>query len=336
MLAAAYGISKFYGNDALAHTCLRSLRYLVAAEFVAFIVIALVGFDYERRARAREAAQFHPPGRLVDIGGYRLHLYCTGSGGPTVILEHGHRATYLDWFRVQPETAKFTRVCSYDRAGYGWSDRSPKDRVPSVMAEELHTLLIAAGEKPPYVLVGHSFGALDTVMFAHKFPGEVAGLVLVDGARPESLRQIPGRLWVRMMEITMPFGLPRWRGWCEGGPAEIAAEKAVHSCRSQYLTTIQQEDSNFPQTAAEMRGISSLRNIPLVVIARDPGRGQNPAAETRNIQRQRESATLSTNSVFIVAEGSGHDVPLARPDLIVKAVQDLIRPLAQAGNRGTP
>ena len=165
VLAAAFLISRLGGNHDLARTCLRGLRYALAAEFALLVVLSVIGFSYEHRARRREAALFHPPGRLVDIGGYRLHLYCTGTGGPTVVLEHGHSATYLDWFRVQPRLATFPRVCSYDRAGYGWSDPSPKERLPSVMAEELHTLLNAAGEKPPYILVGHSFGAMNAVMF---------------------------------------------------------------------------------------------------------------------------------------------------------------------------
>jgi len=338
LLAATSLFSKLGGNEDLARTCLRALRYLVAAEFAIVVVAAVIGFNYERHARARESAQFHPPGRLVDIGGYRLHLYCTGSGGPTVILEHGHRATYLDWFRVQPELAKFTRVCSYDRAGYGWSDPSSKERLPSLMAEELHALLRAAGEKPPYILVGHSFGALNAVTFAHKFPMEVAGVVLVDGSRPQSLRQLPwrGKLWFRAMQITMPFGLPRWRGWCGGGPEETAREKVALTCRSEFLETVLREDSAFPRVAVDMNALSSLGNVPLAVIARDPALGENSAAEARNIQRQRESATLSTNSSFIVAEGSAHDVPLARPDVIVNAVKILLTPPAPAGSRGTP
>ena len=128
LLAATSVVAKHGGNEDFARNCLRAFRYLVAAELAIVFIAALFGLSYERRARAREAMQLHPPGRLVDLGGYRLHLYCTGTGGPTVILEHGHRATYLDWFRVQPEAAKFTRVCSYDRAGYGWSDPSPKNR----------------------------------------------------------------------------------------------------------------------------------------------------------------------------------------------------------------
>ena len=338
VLAAACLISKLGGNDDLARSCVRGLRYLITAELALLTIFSLVGVSYERRARAQDAAQFHPARRLVDIGGYRLHLYCIGRGGPTVVLEHGHQATYLDWFRVQPQIAAFTRVCSYDRGGYGWSDRSPKERIPSVMAEELHALLSAAGEKPPYIVVGHSFGAMNVTMFAHKFPNDVSGVVLVDGSTPETLHRapLPTRLWIRMMQFAVPFGLPRWRGWCQGGPQEISAIRQAVTCRAQNFETVLDEDVAFPRAVNDVKPITNLGSIPLVVIARDPNRGQESAAEAKHNQLQRETAKLSTNSRFVVATGSGHDVPLARPDVVAGAVKSLLRPAAQAGSRETP
>ncbi len=337
-LATCFFFTRMTENQELARNCVRALRIVLAAEVAALVIVALIGLRYERHARQQDAAQFHAPGKLVDLGGYRLHLYCTGEGGPTVILEHGHRATYLDWYRVQPELTKFARVCSYDRAGYGWSDRSPRDRTPSVMTDELHSALRAAGERPPYVVVGHSFGAMDAIMFAHKFSGEVTGVVLVDGSTPESLHQAKWRekLWLRTMQLTMPFGLPRWRGWCSGGLTEIAAIKQALTCRTQNLDTILREDAAFPIATREIRGISSLGNTPLVVIARDPAMGNNADFEADHAQQQREMTKLSMKSRFVVAEGSGHDVPLARPDVVVQAVKSLLKPQAQADSQRTP
>lgn len=311
---------------------------VLAIELIALVMVALLGLRYEHRARQQDAAQFHPPGKLVDVSGYRLHVYCTGSGGPTVILEHGHRATYLDWYRVQPDLAQVTRVCSYDRAGYGWSDTSPRDRTPSLMSDELHSALQATGEKPPYILVGHSYGAINAVMFAHKFPEEVSGLVLVDGSTPESLHRTRWRekLWLRAMQLTMPFGLPRWRGWCGGGPPEITGIKQALTCRSQNLETILRENSAFPMAGKEVGAISSLGSVPVVVISRDPLAGKTSEVAARHAEQQRKMTKLSTNSTFVVAEGSGHDVPLARPDVIVEAVKSLLKPRAQADSRGTP
>src|SRR5690242_3470993 len=102
------------------------LRYTILAESSILLVVALCGLVYQSTAEARDLRLYPPPGKRVDLGGYRLHLYCSGHGNPTVILEHGLDGSFLDWRKVQPEIAQFARVCSYDRAGYGWSDRSPK------------------------------------------------------------------------------------------------------------------------------------------------------------------------------------------------------------------
>jgi len=329
-------VARLGGNQELARNCTRAFRIALMIELPALVIVGLLGLRFERRARKQEAEQFHPPGKLVDIGGYRVHLYCTGSGGPTVILEHGHRATYLDWYRVQPEVAKFARVCSYDRAGYGWSDPSPRDRSPSVMADELRSALQAAGEKPPYILVGHSFGVMNVVMFAHNFSDETAGVVLIDGSTPDLLHQarLRTRLWLRMMQLTTPFGLPRWRGWCSGGRPEIAAIKQALTCRSQNFETILREDAAFPAATNEIRGIASLGSIPTVVIARDPASTNNSEFENRHAEQQQELAKLSTNSRFVVAQGSRHDVPLARPDVVVNAVKSLTHASGTGGQPG--
>ncbi len=337
-LAAACLLAELVGNQEFSRGCLRGLRWAIGAEFTLLIVLALIGFAYEQRAHKQDAARFQPPGRLVEIGGYRLHLYCTGSGGPTVVLEHGHRANYLDWYLVQPQIAKFTRVCSFDRAGHGWSDASPKARVPSMMAEELHTLLHAAGELPPYILVGHSFGGSESVMFAHKFPGEVVGLVLVDSPHPDALRSASSRerLWLRVIQLTMPFGLPRWRGWCSGGPKEISAIKQALACSPQNFATILREDAAFTASANEVKAITDLGSVSLIVMARDPAIGRNAEAEARHSQQQRDTARLSTKSRVVIAEGSGHDVPLARPEVVAASVKELIKLQAPAGSQGTP
>lgn len=338
LLWIALLIARLGGNQDLVRNGMRGLRILLAVEFILLLLCAAWGFAYEQRARKRDRELFNPPGRLIDVGGYRLHLDCRGSGSPTVILEHGHSATYLDWFRVQPGIAKHTRVCSYDRAGYGWSDPSPKGRTPGVMSEELHTLLHNAGEKPPYILVGHSFGAMNVLAFAHKFPGEVAGVVLVDGSHPNAAagRSFGERMMLLGMEMSMPFGLPRWRGWCGGGPLETAAIKQALTCRPQYLETIYREDAAFAKAAREISEIKPLGNIPLVVIARDPATGSNVTAEARHSAAQKELTSLSSNSHLVIAEGSGHDIPLARPDVVVDAVQDLLKPPGPADSRGTP
>ena len=125
------------------------------------------------------------PGRLVDTGGLRLHLNCLGSGTPAVVFEAALGGSSISWSLIQPEVARLTRACSYDRAGFGWSDAGPMPRTAGRVADELRVLLDRGGVPPPFVLVGHSFGGLVMRIFAARHPSEVAGLVLVDPAHPE-------------------------------------------------------------------------------------------------------------------------------------------------------
>ena len=327
-LVAGFLFAQCAGNNEVAQTFLRIFRYLLAAEILLLAILILTGQQYERRERDRDSKLYPPPGKLVDIGGYRLHLNCAGDVGPSVVLEYGHQGSYLDWRLVQPDLARWTRVCSYDRAGYGWSDSSPTSRVPSVMAQELHTLLRTAGEKPPYILVGHSFGALNAIMFAHLFPEEVAGVVLVDGSHPDALEpfRLSNRIFIRTMQFTMPLGLPRYRRWCGGaGPETIRGMSLAISCRSRLYGAIHREWAEFPRTAAEIRAINNLGAVPLIVIARDPKVRGNSPEEIRWNDLQHKYLGLSTNSEFVIAAGSGHNVPLADPTAVVDAVRKLAR-----------
>lgn len=290
------------------------------------VLLAIVGLVYERRAHNRDVLLYHPPGKLIDLGRYRLHLSCAGNGGPTVVLEYGHQGSYFDWSLVQPEVARFTRVCFYDRAGYGWSDPSPRPRVPSAMADELHRLLQKAGEKPPFILVAHSFGSYNAVMFTHKFPDEVSALVLVDGLHTFSDFPFPvrERVSLRTMEFLIPFGLPRWRKWCGGtGPEVLRGEKQAVLCRPNLYAAFCRERTALPQSVAEMRLINNLGSVPLIVIAHDPQiLPGSPGIDDWDLVQQ-QKLQLSRKSELMVAAGSGHDIPRVRPDVIIAAVKKL-------------
>lgn len=166
---------------------------LMIGGFALLLIIAGVSYQViEARADAR---RFHQEGMSVDIGGYNLNINCTGQGSPTVILESGHQVPAIGWRFVQPDIAKFTRVCSYDRAGYGWSDPGPMPRTSAQIVKELHTLLRNAGEKPPYVLVGHSSGGTNMRIYAGHYPSEVAGMVLAEPGHedlkfPDSIQKL--------------------------------------------------------------------------------------------------------------------------------------------------
>ncbi|MEZ4735051.1 MAG: alpha/beta hydrolase [Caldilineaceae bacterium] len=151
-------------------------RRALLALLILLVALGAIGAAYQAMATVRDARAFPPSGQLVDVGGYRLHLSCIGQGSPTVILESGQANSLAVWSWIQPEVAKTTQVCAYDRAGIGGSDTGPLPRDARQMVRELHTLLQNAAIAPPYVLVGHSFGGLVTHVYAAQYPAEVAGL----------------------------------------------------------------------------------------------------------------------------------------------------------------
>src|SRR5437870_8306166 len=157
----------------------RLLRFLGILS-LSLVGLLLLGLLSQALASAVDASHYPPPGQLVDVGGYRLHINCTGTGSPTVVIESGWGDMSAAWGWVQPEVAKTTRICTYDRAGMGWSEASPEPRVAREYAKELHTLLANANETGPYVLVGHSMGGFTVLVYAHDYPADVLGLVLVD------------------------------------------------------------------------------------------------------------------------------------------------------------
>jgi len=171
---------------------------------------------------------YPPPGKLVDVGGWRLHLNCTGKSNgksPTVVLEAGSGDFSVDWSLTQPEIARFARVCSYDRAGAGWSELGPRPRAMRQAVYELHTALRNAGEKGPYVLVGHSLGGLLVRIYASQYPKEVAGMVLVDSTHEDATLMMNGK-FQRMRELSQGRSLPPIRTTISAAEKELSeAEK---------------------------------------------------------------------------------------------------------------
>lgn len=306
------------------------------------VVLASAGAAYQWIAHLRDMRVNPPPGRLVDVGGYRMHLYCIGQGTPTVVLDSGLGDSWLPWYKVQPPLAQFTRVCSYDRGGLGWSDPSPHPRTSKVIAEELHTLLHTAGMAGPFVLVGHSFGGMNVRMYARLFPAEVAGVVLVDSVHPDQQRRrTPEQMralaaFLRGLGLqadTIPFGISRLMGWCGNGPAEIRPMLRTVECRRGPWQEHVAEEGSFEESAGEARTAGPLGSIPLVVLSHDPeklypvpGRSPRPDKEFNPLWEgfQVELAQLSTNASRVVATGSGHYIQYDRPDLVIEAVKKLV------------
>src|SRR5215210_8856488 len=158
----------------------KALLWLV----VVLLALAVLGAIYQAIATELAERAYPPPGEMVGVGGYRLHINCVGQGSPTVLLDSGMGMFSAQWVRVQREVSGTTRVCAYDRAGMGWSEMGPDPRDAKQVSSELHALLGGAGIEGPYVLVGHSFGGLYMQTYAARYPDEVAGVTLVDSSQP--------------------------------------------------------------------------------------------------------------------------------------------------------
>ena len=320
-------------------------RRIVLTLLVFLLILLLAGFLYENISEARDR-RFNPmKGQLVDVGGSKMHIHCIGDGSPTVVLDSGLGDSYLSWHKVQPEMAKFTHVCSYDRAGLGFSDPSSRPRTSKVIAEELHALLQAASVPPPYVIVGHSMGGYDVRVYASMYPNEIVGMVLVDAPHPDQENRFPPELknlegsWSREAEFiayTMPFGVPRLLGLCDNDPTSRAADCNARTAREQLA-----EIKAFRESSAETAATGSLGDLPLAVLSHDPDKPSSdlppeiakPTNEAWE-QMQVELSHLSTRGTQTIAKNSAHYIQVDRPDVVIDAVRNVVAQARQG--RSTP
>lgn len=291
-------------------------------------------------------------GQLVDVGGYRLHVLCEGSGSPTVLMEAALWEPGLTWSLVQPKVAAFTRACVYDRAGLGWSEVGPRARSAEVMVEELSTLLRNAGVGPPFVLVAHSWGGILAKLFAHRYGEDVAGMVLVDSAHEEQFLRFPDSIRAAqpaMWEMQMGF-LESLRAAIEGGelhpgtlpvPPQLpgAAAEAYRAVMANAgaIETMKSELALTESIHAEVRaaGIETLGDIPLVVLRHGEPIPAFPAElgvtsdDMKQYERtwqelQEATARLSPRGRVGVVEGSGHMIHHDKPDEVVEAIREVV------------
>jgi pimeloyl-ACP methyl ester carboxylesterase len=303
-----------------------------------------------------------PPGRLVDIGGWRMHINCTGearAGRPTVVLDAGSSDSSVEWSLVQPGVAAFARVCSYDRSGTGWSELGPYPHTDRQIIYELGALLEAAGEKPPFVMVGHSMGGRYAQLFTVARRADVAGVVLVDSNHEDDLLYINGtmrRLWETAVGKPVPpvlkSGPLKWEtlpaalrsqleeaarqnaGRAVGAPFDklpLAAQQARQWMQSQPAWMAA---NNSPFTAEEVAETKAERkknpqpfgDLPLIVLARGtPLTGERVEERTEARKRNMAAlAALSSRGQLIVAARSGHHIHIDEPEVVVSAIEDVV------------
>ncbi len=289
------------------------------------------------------------PGRLVDIGGRRIHLHCAGTGSPTVILEAGASSFAIDWSLVQPEVATSTRVCSYDRAGSGWSDARPDVETPTRVIQDLRRALDTAGEKPPYVMVGASRGGLFVRLFHATYPDDVAGMVLVDPSSEDRLFTMFNGNAVTIASLTAE----QYRSVQPSGPVAIQSRPPqtgtpfdrLGSPRYETRVAIERKMiASMPPTVppevvieygegdramqaafvdARRKESFPLGDRPLVVLTR--GIDSNQAG----IDVHAALSRLSRNARHLVVDGSGHEVHLFQPAVVIQAITDVVRAAAE-------
>lgn len=329
------------------------------------ILLALAGAAYEALGRSRDARRFPQHGRSIQAGRIKLNLDCTGDRSPgrtTIVLDSGLGAPALGWILIQPEVAKFARVCSYDRAGYGWSDPGPEPRTSSQIAKELKAVLDAAAERPPYVMVGHSFGGFNVRVFTSLYPGEVAGVVLVEASHededhriaellPPSVmeREVNADLWnERIRRIIRPvrvrFGIERLQletGWGTPDYGILKSTRLPKDLRQELLYLRQQdkvtkavaaEINAFQESILEVRRAGALGDRPLIVLTAANPYDPDPILTREQVEKlknlwihdlQVQEAHLSTHGKQIIVPDSTHMIPIDQPAAVVSAIHEV-------------
>ena len=305
-------------------------------------LLAGVGAVYQAVATGRAQRAQPAPGAMVDVGGHRLHIACSGAGSPTVVLDAALGNMSAHWAWVQQEIARTTRVCAYDRAGLGWSELRPGPRDAAHIAGELHTLLGNAGIPGPYVMVGHSFGGLYTQLYAARYADEVAGVVLVESSHPEQFTRLPdgpknydmARRLYTVAPVLARLGAVRLFGLSDppaGLPAEQRAQIDACAGSTRHAATTAEEFRAAPDTIRQAGALRGLGNLPLAVVsaAEQRPRLARPAERTRrsvdqqhppcdqrsdpHVRRRRpDHARMTSAAIVEVVDAVRTDRPIAR------------------------
>ncbi|HEX3922425.1 MAG TPA: alpha/beta hydrolase [Streptosporangiaceae bacterium] len=310
--------------------------------------MALGSATYQVVSEGRERRHYAPPGRLVDVGGHRMHIWCAGSGSPAVVIIPAIGGTAAHWRTVADAVAPTTAVCVYDRPGLDWSDAVARWPSAEGIARNLHDLLRAAAVAPPYVVVGHSLGGLAARMFTHLYPDEVRGMVLIDSSHPQQYRRLPHIWWfdrpfgilaMVALDFARPLGLRRLKGRLGAKPGLGQADTASASPHELVLPSRNRraEDKEQLALASVCRTVDAipgdLGDLPLAVVTSsdlDPNLAEGSEAQRKRssfypywLTLQEELAALSCDGAHIVAPHAGHQVQWDDPDLVAKTIVDV-------------
>lgn len=320
-----------------------------------FAVLALAA-GVTPSAFAADGDAFGVSHQLVDVGGRKLNIYCSGQGATTVVFDSPSGDAGWGWFRVQPEVAKHTRACVYDRAGLGFSDPAKRPNTSENVAEDLHKLLAAAGEKAPYILVGNSIGGANVQVYTYRYPKEVKGLVLVEAQHEDETSRLDKVTQGKIKQAYAMFSeqnkyclAAAEKGFkaggeeqtnCIGNPVEtfgpkLGAAMLASELKASYWRTNVAEYDGIKTSDEQLRKLRRpFGDLPIVVLTRGvspyavPGQPQsamNKATEDENFAIQKEFIKLTTRGTQRVVAGAGHVIQAEKPEAVVAAVLEVLK-----------
>lgn len=307
------------------------------------VLVLLSGVVYEQWSRWTLGRTLSPPGRMVDVGGRGMHIRCLGQGAPTVVLEAGFGVDASgSWDPVIEDIASVTRVCAYDRPGLLWSDPGEKPRDAHRSVEDLHALLSAADESPPFLMVGHSLGGPLVRVFADQYPEEVGGMVLVDSSHPEQEERMPPEIQdlsdsmmpspVRMRFLAAT-GVMRFFTRSGGSGPDAQEPDPMMARLPQSVPGLLAEMKVLTEIMGQAGSTGDLGDLPLVVLSAGSMDVPIPGGITEELERQMtemweglqgELAALSTNSDHRIIDDATHYIHHDRPEVVVTAITDVV------------
>jgi pimeloyl-ACP methyl ester carboxylesterase len=342
ILVVWLGIRRMLSLSGKSYQMWRKVAERVVLSAVVVVAAAVAGSaSFNAVAQLWFRAHNPPPGETYLVNGHKMHMNCTGSGSPTIVLDAGLGNDSLIWGGVQPVLSRTTRVCSYDRAGFGWSDALPAPRDADHIAVELHELLLQAKVSGPIVLMGHSIAGIYMRDYATRYPADLAGIVFVDASTPlqdenPAFKAMASRgpmQWSRvwLARSGLIVGLPRLMGQCSqpirGFEAHAGKLQAEDSCHL-HIGAVSAELDSFNRSGQETVHTGPYGALPILIFSQDPAKSlpkQNPPRQLVGVEQawnlmQEDLKRLSTRSLRIIAKGSSHLVQIDRAELIENEV----------------
>jgi pimeloyl-ACP methyl ester carboxylesterase len=325
-------------NGKRPHRWRRILGGIAVGLIVLVLLLGVAGFTWNELATRHYRNANPVPGTYYTVDGHQMHMYCTGTGSPTLVLDSGLGDDWTVWLKVQPELSKVTQVCSYDRSGLGSSEELPGGHDANTLADELHALVGQAGIKKPFVLAGHSIAGVYIRAYATKYPTDLAGLIFIDGSSPDQFKRLPKEVTDQTpnlfeMSWMVRLGIARATGQCTEVVPGLEAWSGwifANTCNPTAVDAGIEEYKDIAQSMDETRHTGPFGHLPILIFSQDPNGSPtdpstlSPAATTQMRtawnQMQEELKLLSSDSHRIIAKGSGHYIEVDRADLINREV----------------